>query len=56
VTRRLVEGDRLVRKGRFAGWSPTLLLVRSLEGKVLGVIGMGASAAPVACAARLPLP
>jgi len=41
VTRRLVEGDRLVRKGRFAGWSPTLLLGRSLEGKVLGVIGMG---------------
>ena len=41
VTRRVVEGDRMVRAGRFRGWGPELLLGSSLEGKVLGVIGMG---------------
>ena len=52
VTRRVVEGDRLVRAGNFAGWSPTLLLGRSLEGKVLGVVGMGRIGRAVAKRAR----
>jgi glyoxylate reductase len=41
VTRRVVEGDRLVRQGRFRGWSPTFHLGRSLQGKTLGILGMG---------------
>ena len=41
VTRRVVEGDRLVREGRFRGWSPTFHLGRSLQGKTLGILGMG---------------
>lgn len=41
VTRRVVEGDRLVRAGRFPGWSPTFHLGRSLQGKTLGILGMG---------------
>lgn len=41
VARRIVEGDRLVRQGGFAGWSPSLLLGMELQGSVLGVVGMG---------------
>lgn len=41
VARRVVEGDRLVREGRFAGWRPDLLLGTGLQGKTLGVVGLG---------------
>ena len=41
LARRVVEGDRMVRTGRFAGWSPDLLLGRDLKGKVFGVVGPG---------------
>lgn len=41
VTRRVVEGDRMVREGRFAGWTPQLMLGTSIAGKRLGIIGMG---------------
>jgi glyoxylate reductase len=41
VTRRVVEGDRFLREGRFDGWHPLLLLGTSLEGKRLGIVGMG---------------
>jgi len=39
--RRLGEGERLVRAGRWEGWHPTQLLGLHIGGKVLGVIGMG---------------
>ena len=41
VVRRTVEGDRLVREGKFHGWSPTLLLGQDLKGKTLGIVGAG---------------
>lgn len=41
VARRLTEGERLVRAGRWSGWAPTLLLGTRLTGKRLGIIGMG---------------
>jgi len=41
VTRRVVEGDRYVRAGRWTGWRPDLLLGRSLSSLTLGVIGAG---------------
>ena len=41
VFRRLLEGDRLVRAGGFAGWRPDLLLGRELKGKTLGIVGPG---------------
>ena len=41
VTRRIVEGDRIVRAGGFAGWAPDLLLGTELKGKVLGIAGPG---------------
>jgi len=39
--RRIVEGDRMMRKRGFTGWSPTLLLGADFAGKTLGIIGMG---------------
>lgn len=41
VARRVVEADRCVRKGRFKGWSPTMLLGTDVHGKTLGIVGMG---------------
>lgn len=41
ITRRVGEGERLVRAGRWTGWAPTQLLGMDLCGAVLGVVGMG---------------
>ena len=41
LARRIVEGDRMVREGRFSGWEPDLLLGSDLKGKVFGVLGPG---------------
>ena len=41
TARRIVEGDALVRSGRWTGWSPTQLLGAEVSGKTLGIIGMG---------------
>jgi glyoxylate reductase len=41
VTRRVVEGDHVMREGRFGGWRLDYLLGSGLQGKTLGVIGMG---------------
>jgi glyoxylate reductase len=41
TARRIVEGDSLVRSGRWTGWSPTQLLGAEVSGKTLGIIGMG---------------
>jgi glyoxylate reductase len=41
VARRIREGERLVRDGRFDGWSPTMLLGTELSGATLGILGRG---------------
>src|SRR5262249_16188680 len=41
VSRRLAEGERLVRGGRWQGWGPTFMLGHRISGKRLGIIGMG---------------
>lgn len=41
VTRRLREADRYVREGRFIRWETDCLLGRDLQGKTLGIVGMG---------------
>jgi glyoxylate reductase len=41
LSRRVIEGDRMVRAGGFAGWAPDLLLGRDLKGKVMGIFGPG---------------
>jgi glyoxylate reductase len=41
VARRLREGERLIREGRFRAWAPTMLLGLELNGATLGIIGLG---------------
>ena len=41
VTRRVIEGDRMMREGRYDGWEPYLLLGSDLQGKTLSLIGAG---------------
>ena len=37
--RKVVSGDKLVRRGGFNGWKPDLMLGQDVFGKKLGVIG-----------------
>src|SRR5687767_1025110 len=41
VTRRVSEGDRLVRRGGWKGWTLDFMLGMELRGKQLGIIGFG---------------
>jgi glyoxylate reductase len=41
ATRGLGEGERILRSGRWTGWSPTSLMARSITGKALAIVGMG---------------
>jgi len=41
ITRRLAEGERLVRRGEWKGWALDLLLGTELRGKQLGLLGVG---------------
>jgi glyoxylate reductase len=41
AARRVVEGDRYVREGRFTTWEPLLLLGGDIHGKTLGIVGAG---------------
>ncbi|HEX8409900.1 MAG TPA: D-glycerate dehydrogenase [Thermoanaerobaculia bacterium] len=52
VTRRIVEGDEEVRTLRRCEWEPLKLLGASLQGKRLGVVGMGRIGNAVATRAR----
>ena len=52
VPRRLGEGSRLVRDGKWTGWAPTAMLGRCIGGKRLGIVGMGRIGQAVAHRAR----
>ena len=41
VARRIVEGDRFTRAGKFTGWAPMLMLGQDVSNKTLGIIGAG---------------
>lgn len=41
IARRIVEGDKETRNGRFKGWAPLYHLGVDVTGKTLGIIGMG---------------
>ena len=52
TTRRLVEGDRLVRAGRPWSWGMSFMLGSGLRGKLLGIVGLGGIGQRVAERAR----
>ena len=41
VSRRIPEGERLVRERRWTGWGPTQFLGCDVHGRTLGIVGMG---------------
>jgi lactate dehydrogenase-like 2-hydroxyacid dehydrogenase len=41
VCRRVGEGERQLRAGRWAGWCPTHMIGTRVTGKTIGIIGMG---------------
>jgi glyoxylate reductase len=41
AVRRIPEGERLIRSGEWTGWAPTMLMGHRMQGKRLGIIGMG---------------
>src|SRR5581483_4809210 len=52
VPRRLVEGVAALEEDRFGGWSPNWMLGNRLQGKRLGILGMGRIGQAVARRAR----
>ena len=52
ATRRVAEGDRLVRAGRPWSWGMHFMLGSSLRGKLLGIVGLGGIGRRVAERAR----
>jgi glyoxylate reductase len=51
VTRRLAEGDRLIRREEWKGWALDFMLGAELRGKQLGLVGFGRIARAVAARA-----
>jgi len=41
VSRRVAEGERMIRSGEWSGWAPTSMLGHRIWGKRLGIVGMG---------------
>lgn len=52
VARRIAEGDRFVREGKFREWEPLLFLGDDVYGATLGIIGLGRIGQAVARRAR----
>jgi glyoxylate reductase len=53
ITRRIVEGDRLVRTGNWKGWALDFMLGTELAGKQLGIVGFGRIGRAVAARAAV---
>ena len=52
VPRRIAEGDKVARSGDWNGWAPTGMLGHRINGKRLGIVGMGRIGTAVARRAR----
>lgn len=52
VTRRMLEGEHLIRSGDWKGWGPTTMLGHRIWGKRLGILGFGRIGQAVARRAR----
>ncbi len=52
TSRRMGEAERLIRRGKWKSWGPTLLLGRDVYGATLGIVGLGRIGKAVARRAR----
>jgi glyoxylate reductase len=41
ASRRIAEGERMLRRGAFQGWTPSFLLGGRVHGATLGIVGLG---------------
>ena len=41
IAKRIPESERFLRKGKYTGWAPLLLIGTELKGKTLGIVGTG---------------
>ncbi len=48
IARRIPEADRFARAGKYKAWGPLLLLGNDLNGKTLGIVGLGRIGSAVA--------
>ena len=48
VSRRVADGDRVMRAGKFPGWGPNYMLGGDVTGRTLGLVGPGRIASAVA--------
>jgi glyoxylate reductase len=48
ISRRVAEGDRVMRAGKFPGWGPNYMLGGDVTGRTLGLVGPGRIALAVA--------
>jgi len=53
ITRRIPEGERLLRRGAWRGWALDFMLGTDLRGKTLGIVGMGRIGQAVAARAAV---
>jgi glyoxylate reductase len=53
ITRRVSEGERLVRRGEWKGWALDFMLGTELRGKQLGIVGFGRIGRAVAARAEV---
>ena len=53
ITRRVSEGERLVRRGEWKGWALDFMLGAELRGKQLGIVGFGRIGRAVAARAEV---
>ncbi len=51
TARRIAEGDRLVRAGKFNGWEPMMMLGHEVSSKTIGIVGAGRIGTAVAARA-----
>jgi len=52
IARRIVEGDKFMKEGKFKGWAPLLMLGSDVYGKTIGIIGAGRIGSAVARRAK----
>lgn len=52
VARRVVEGDRVTRAGKFTGWTANFMLGKEINGLTLGIVGFGRIGLATAMRAR----
>ncbi len=48
ASRRVIEGDALIRRGEWTGWRPSQLLGAAVQGRTLGILGLGKIGSAVA--------